>query len=101
MAYLGPDLAGEVIRITVDPALIHPWEDFLLAHGVSPIEIFRLAQTGLEWGSNPERWFVTNGAIAVEQWVRVEEWNGERWERFDKPSRVTRRVPKNADSLCN
>jgi hypothetical protein len=101
MAYLGTDLAGEVIRIVVNPTLVHPWEHFLLAHGVSPIEIFRLAQAGLEWKSKPEQWFVADGAVAVEHWIRVEEWNGERWERFDRLSCVTRRVPKNADSLCN
>ena len=70
---------GQLARIQVLPGAVVSWENYLSAGGITELQLFFMAQRGMEWGAKPGNWYVTPAPIPSSQWRGVQEWNGEAW----------------------
>ncbi len=70
---------GQLARIQVLPETVVSWDDYLGAGGLTGLNLFYLAQCGLEHRAKPGNWYVTPNPIPYTQWCRVQDWDGQAW----------------------
>jgi hypothetical protein len=64
-------------RILVRSDRVRPWDDAMLDAGADPLELFRLAQLGLEVEAAPNNWYVVSAPIPASEWLGLQVWSDE------------------------
>ena len=81
-----PGLPYEAARIQVATGSTEEWDIAMAKCGSHWSTIMRLAQTGYDLGSAPERWRASRRALPIPAWLDVELWDGERWVSIRRDS---------------
>jgi hypothetical protein len=75
-----PGVPYGAARIHVAGTVTKEWDALLASNGADSAAIFKLAQTGYDSGSDPERWRACPGPVSACFWLDVELWSGTQWE---------------------
>ena len=68
------EIAAENVPIT--------WKDHKAEGGVPTADARRLEKAARGWGADPRDWRISYEAIPLEQWVRIETWDGSTWSEL-------------------
>ena len=58
------------------------WKDHKAEGGVPTADARRLEKAARGWGANPRDWRMSYEAVPLEQWVRIETWDGSTWSEL-------------------
>lgn len=70
------------VRIEIDPneVKIHSWKHHKKHSGIPKKIAVLLEKQAIEWGANPNEWWVSKKPVQLEQCLApIEIWNGETW----------------------
>lgn len=70
-------------RIEVACSMTQQWDSLLASNGADEFAIFKLAQTGYENKSDPEKWRVCPGPLSICFWLDIQVWDGLVWGPLD------------------
>lgn len=70
------------VRLRADAWMLplYPWRHHVRHGGITRSEIFALTAGALEWGANPDQWWLCYGIVPLLAVIRpFEEWDGRQW----------------------